>query len=118
MRGTNLTKERAERLAAKIEAVWRERGSKVRVRVVSHVRGSREHYELKSDLLNGLPRNYRGSLEELAVVATPPDPVDTSAIRACMGCGQDFESVHRHNRLCERCNRRAVGTFREEGRER
>lgn len=119
-RGPNATpKERAESLATTIKVVWRERGYRVRVTVVPYaLTGQRAHYAIKSDLVNGLPRGYRGSLHDLAAVMARPDPPDTSAIRSCMGCGQDFESAHRHNRLCERCNRRAVGVYRGEGRTR
>lgn len=81
------------------------------VKLVQYKAGQFPQFELKSDLVNGLPRGFAGSLKEFALVATPPDPPDTSAIRDCLTCGRPFKSSGIGNRMCERCIDKTTGRY-------
>lgn len=57
------TRPGAEALARRIEAYWAERGYRVTCEIVpgpfnSSIREAR--FDVRSDMLNGLPKNYRG----------------------------------------------------------
>lgn len=67
-----MTREEAERAAARINAFWRARGHDAGARVVKQPVGperQRKHtYGIRSDLINGLPR--RKSARRLTAIPT------------------------------------------------
>jgi hypothetical protein len=115
--------DRAEVHAETIRRFWKDRGYRVDVAVVnvkgrSSTGGPLRIAEIVSDLVNGLPRGYRGSLRDLVPAITPPDPVERTTTRDCMTCGKPFHSSGIGNRMCGDCHGKASGTHRHEGRER
>lgn len=91
----------AEKLAGRIRQFWRSLGYDVNV-TIERV-GNWKF--VRSDLVNGLPRNWRGmsrcgpNLVEQSY--TTPEP----RARSCLKCGTPFMSEHFGNRLCDHCRR-------------
>lgn len=90
------SKSFASDLAYSIRTYWAQAGYDVSVDVVQRRYG----YVLRSDLKNGLPRDWRGgtlpaSLEPQA----PPAPRE----RPCLYCRRPFLSEHAGHRHCEPC---------------
>lgn len=113
----------AEVHAETIRRFWKDRGYSVDVTVVnvkgrSSTGGPLRITEIVSDLVNGLPRGYRGSLRDLVPSTMEPDPAERTAVRDCMTCGKPFTSDGIGNRMCSGCRQRASGRNRDEGRER
>ena len=115
--------DHAEAHAETIRRFWKDRGYRVDVTVVtvkgrSPTGGPLRIAEIVSDLVNGLPRGYHGSLRDLVPAKAEPNPVERTTFRDCMTCGKPFESSGIGNRMCTDCRQRASGRNRNEGRER
>lgn len=93
----------ANRLAVTIQRFWKDLGHNVDVRVRETTVNGRPVHVLESDLVNGLPPGYAGSLRHLPVIRERPVPPDTSAVRDCMTCGKSFKSEGIDNRMCDYC---------------
>lgn len=112
--------DRAHALAEQIRQYWRERGYAVSLKV-SPVRGLPPNNEgvpfaITSDLVNGLPRGYSGSISDLIPVTAPPEPPNRSKVRPCITCGRSFESSGPGHRMCVDCRDRINGPDRNIGR--
>lgn len=95
----------ATRIKERIEAYWRERGYEVSVVLVQGQYSNilREtRMDLRSDMVNGLPRGWREPLKE-RLEDIPPDPPYAEHDRPCISCGRSFLSTHRFHRLCDLC---------------
>ena len=92
-----------KRLTAMIKRYWKDLGCTVDVRTKQTKVNNWTIYYLESDTVNGLPRDFTGSLRHLSAVNERPEPPDTSAVRDCMTCGKPFESEGIGNRMCEKC---------------
>lgn len=96
----------AELLAETIIGYWKTRGYDVDVTVVcvGFDAMMRERYcVIRSDLINGYPRDWRTSdTTPPRIVEAPPAP-RVSKRRACLRCGVTFQSQHAGNRMCDDC---------------
>jgi len=106
-----------------VERYWAARGYKISVEVVPIQTKSDKGspitvYDIKTDLFNGLPRDYKGDGSDIRRLRPVRPPMDTAAIRKCLSCGEKFYSSHKFNRICQACRDRQSGIHRDEGRER
>lgn len=91
---------RHDRNARMIREYWAARGHVVEVTVK---RASFGRY-IVSDLVNGLPRAWRGEPKLAEQTYAAPEPRE----RPCLRCGTRFLSAHFGNRLCDPCRRADV----------
>ncbi|MGE0743129.1 MAG: hypothetical protein AB7O98_17470 [Hyphomonadaceae bacterium] len=91
-------RNRPHQLAQMIVSYWAALGYVVNVTVTRSTLGP----QLRSDLVNGLPRNWRGWAGDLIERGLPSE--GQARERNCIKCGTAFESEHNGHRMCTLCN--------------
>lgn len=104
-RNDSFTREGAEALAHTIREYWGAQGHAVVVTVecFAHPTEARRLYQVRSNLVNGLPRVEPEAGDEPSPDGSQYRPVPSR--RECMTCGQTFDSEGAHNRQCDACRR-------------
>lgn len=103
--------------AVAIENYWADRGYSISVEIapvkITTDKGyPATVYDIKTDLFNGLPRDYRGDGSDIRRVKPDRAPLNPAAIRKCLNCEEAFYSSGRGNRICQTCRERAEGRER------